>query len=312
MSTALATVPNTATAIERYGMTRDQLDLLKRTIAKGTTDDEFALFMNTANRLGLDAFAKQIFCVKRFSKKENREVMSIQVSIDGYRVTATRTGEDDGQDGPYWCGPDGKWVDVWLDEKNPPSAAKVLVYRKGRARPCTGVAAYASYVQTDRDNRPNPMWERGPDFMIAKCAEALALRKAFPNELGGTIIPEEAGDDDRATGFAPIAAPSIAPYATAAQAAAVVAANAAPTVPAKPAAPVVDKTPLTEDAMADLVEAIGKCTSREAVRAVGLERIKDKPMADEQRDKLRRLCEDQLDDIEKIADADRNLAGAQP
>lgn len=178
-----------------WGMTRDQLDLLKRTIAKGTTDDEFALFMATSQRLGLDPFAKQIYAVMRYIKAEDRKAMAIQVSIDGFRSTADKTGQSDGQEGPYWCGTDGVWREVWLDE-TPPAGAKVIVFRKGQTRGYTGIATYESYVQENRSGEPNDMWRRLPDVMLAKCAEALALRKAFPAQLSGVYTPDEMGQAD--------------------------------------------------------------------------------------------------------------------
>lgn len=173
----------------------EQIKLIRDVYAKGATEHEFRLFIEVAKRKGLDIFQRQIHLVKRWDSKINREVCEIQTGIDGYRLIADRTGRYEGQSGPFWCGDDGQWVDVWL-HTDPPRAAKVGIWRAGCREPFWGVALYSEYVQTYRDKqsqqvRPNPMWARMPANQLAKCAEALALRKAFAAEMSGIYTSEE-------------------------------------------------------------------------------------------------------------------------
>lgn len=173
MSTGLVVAPPTNGA----AMSADQIDLVKRTIAKGANNDELALFLAQCSRTGLDPFSRQIYWIKRGSQG------STQVSIDGFRVIAERSGELDGQE-VHWCDETGAWAGVWLSAKNP-AAARVLVYRKGCAHPFPGVARWSEY------QAGGPMWQKMPATMLAKCAEALALRKAFPHQLSGLYTSDE-------------------------------------------------------------------------------------------------------------------------
>lgn len=172
----------------------EKVALLSRTVAKGCSADELALFTAICRRTGLDPFTRQIHAVKRWDRESNREVMQPMVAIDGARLVAQRSGEYAGQDGPWWCGEDGVWKDVWMHTA-PPRAAKVLVYRRGFERPMSAVASFMEYAQRKKDGQLTSMWAKMPALMIAKCAEALALRKAFPAELSGLYTEDELGGD---------------------------------------------------------------------------------------------------------------------
>lgn len=194
--TALAVRPEEALAL---ALADDQkLDILRETLASDLNAAEFGLFVEVCRSTGLNPFQKQIYAISR-GRDKNRK-LTFQTGIDGYRVLAARTGFYDGQDEPEWCGPDGVWRDVWTDAE-PPFAARVRVYRKDTSRPFTGIAKYSEYVQTATDYNsnkvgPNSMWAKMPTNQLAKCAEALALRKAFPADMAGVYTEDEMGQAD--------------------------------------------------------------------------------------------------------------------
>ena len=157
--------------------TPEQTQLISTTIAPGCSGDELRLFAYACQRTGLDPFSKQIYAIKRGGK------MTIQAGIDGLRSIAERTGQLDGSE-TLWCGDDGQWTDVWLGSK-PPAAAKTTIWRKGAGHPFTGVARFADY------NAGQGLWSKMGATMIAKCSEALALRKAFPADLSGVYSSDE-------------------------------------------------------------------------------------------------------------------------
>lgn len=176
--------------------TAEQIELIKNTVAKGATDDELKLFAQTCARVGLDPFARQIHFVKRKQKQHGQyvEVGTTQTGIDGFRVIAERSGKYAGQVGPFWCDESGEWKDVWL-KSTPPAAARVGVLRTDFKEPLWGTARFEAYAQRN-DYGLLRMWQTMSDLMIAKCAEALALRRAFPQDLSGLYIAEEMAQAD--------------------------------------------------------------------------------------------------------------------
>lgn len=169
--------------------TDEQRQMIRDTYAGGASDAEFAVLMEIAKARRLNPLFRQIHFVKRWTPKG--DVWSPQVSIDGLRAIAQRTGLYDGQDEPrFEEGPDGSL-----------RLCKVSVYRKDWQRPAVGVAYWTEYVQTTRDKqtgkkRPTEMWERMPHVMLSKVAEAIALRKAFPEDMAGLYTGDEMAQAD--------------------------------------------------------------------------------------------------------------------
>lgn len=168
--------------------TREKIDLIKRTVAVGTTDDELQLFLYTAKRTGLDPLAKQIHAIKRWNSQAGREVMTVQTGIDGYRLTADRTGKLAGISDPLFD----------VEDKPHPGKATVTVRKLVDGNECefSASARWSEYVQTKKDGSITAMWAKMPYLMLGKCAEALALRKAFPADLSEVYTFEEMAQAD--------------------------------------------------------------------------------------------------------------------
>lgn len=159
----------------------EQRAMIRDTFANGASESEFAVLMEIARARGLNPLLKQIHFVKRWDKDKQRDVWSAQTSIDGLRAIAQRTGLYGGQD-------EAEYTDT---AEGLVTCAKVRVYRKDWMRPSVGVAYWDEYVQTTRNGAPTRFWQTMPRNQLAKCAEALALRKAFPEDMSGLYIDAE-------------------------------------------------------------------------------------------------------------------------
>jgi phage recombination protein Bet len=150
--------------------TREQVDLIKATVAKGATDNELKLFLHNCKRLGLDPFAKQVHFVKYGATPG-----TIIIGVDGFRVIAARTGKHSGTKRGALYDESGRLVGAWCE-----------VYRSDWTQPAREEVSFVEY------NNPNqPIWRKMPETMIKKVAECAALRMAFPAELSGIYGHEE-------------------------------------------------------------------------------------------------------------------------
>jgi phage recombination protein Bet len=168
--------PPSAVDVGSY-FTPEQRELLKRQIAKGVTDDELALFIFQCARTGLDPFSRQIYCIVRAGK------MTIQTGIDGFRLIAERSKR-------YAPGPEPVYE---YDAGGRVRKATAYVLKRtddGTWHSVAASAYYEEYVVLNDRKQPLGLWAK-PHIMLGKCAEALALRRAFPAELSGLYTAEE-------------------------------------------------------------------------------------------------------------------------
>jgi phage recombination protein Bet len=183
---------------EQNYWTDHQARALAQLGVKDASPGDLAVYFHQCQRTGLDPFARQIYMIGRKAKENNQWVtkQTIQTGIDGFRLigrrAADRAHETLGYEDTQWCGTDGVWRDVWTDTEAP-VAARAVVLRNGQRFPA--VAHTVEYVQTYKDQggneHPNTMWTKMVRNQIAKCAEALALRKAFPQDLSGLYTDDE-------------------------------------------------------------------------------------------------------------------------
>lgn len=202
------------TGLERIDLARVEVpddlavEVLREQIAPGASEEELRHFGRVATVLDLSPFAGQICLIGRYDRRVGHEIFKPQITVDGRRARAERTGLLDGIDGPVWCGPRDErgelvWQDVWTDDDNFPYCARTLTYRKDWSRPANGTAKWSEFSQwvSDRNggNRLSPFWARMPSHMIGKVSEAMSLRRAFANDVAYRLAATYVGDDTAST-----------------------------------------------------------------------------------------------------------------
>ena len=154
------------TAIQKADYTREQVETIKATVARGASDAQLALFLQTCKSRSLDPFTKQVYFTPQ----------GIIVSIDGLRAIAERTGA-------YAPGP----TRYEYDDAKALAAAYVTV--KKLVGGSWHEVEESAFIEEYRVS--SPIWKKMPRVMLAKGAVARALRRAFSSDLSGLYAAEE-------------------------------------------------------------------------------------------------------------------------
>ena len=192
-----------AIAPDQSGFTERQVAALAHIGVENAKPGDLEVFFHRCKATGLDPFSGQIHMIGRntFNSRTNRweKKQTIQTGIDGFRLIGRRAADSTRDTvsvgAPEWAHEDGSWRSVWARKWGYPIAARVTIQRAGQ--PFTGVALFEEYRQTKKDGGLTQMWEQRPAGQLAKCAEALAWRMAFPHDLAGLYTDDEMGQADR-------------------------------------------------------------------------------------------------------------------
>jgi phage recombination protein Bet len=176
----------------------EDLSTLRKTEASAGSLAEFAAAIKECKQRDLHPYSGHVYFRGQWDRRAEklqgngtgREVLHLGVTIDGLRYIAERSGQYQGQRGPFWCGPEGDWKEIWLEDRHP-AGCKVAVLRKDFTEPLWAVVRWSDYVSTKQNGEPSFMWAKMGPHMLGKCAESLALRKAFPQQTGGLYTSEE-------------------------------------------------------------------------------------------------------------------------
>jgi len=265
--------------------------------------DSVAMVLSYCKARNLDPFKKPVHIVPMWDNKSGGYVETVWPGIAELRTTAFRTGHyagcDEAEFGPMqkraftgkvkeWKDGRQSWVEKTVDVEFP-EWCRITVYRELGGRPCKFVGPKVkwleNYATIGNSDVPNEMWQTRPEGQLEKCAEAAALRKAFPEELGGELTAEEM--EGRRLHDAAAAARDVTPKP-----------------PAPPAPPPPDDLPPAAEATppAPPAEDKPKTTRRQRQHQAAAERAENIPPADTDPDGFTKWADDMLATIDDAAD----------
>ena len=177
--------------VQKKTFNKDEFELIRSQIAPEATPEELKLFLYQAQLTGLNPLTRQLYCIHRNVKQGANWVkkMTIQTSIDGFRVIAERSGTYGGQSEPIFA----------YDKEGNLVSCKVSVFRfrdNVRYESAVGVAYWEEYAPKNNEGKVTGMWAKMGHTMLAKVAESLALRKSYPQDLSGLYTTEEMNQSD--------------------------------------------------------------------------------------------------------------------
>ena len=186
---------NIQTALTERSIDTAVWTTLQNSVFPGAKDESILLAVDYCKARKLDILKKPCHIVPmsvtdaKTGNKNWRDV--IMPGIYEQRITAFRTGQMAGQDEPVF----GDTVTFRGIEA--PEWCRVTVYRFINNERCafSHTEYFSEACATTKEGKPNSMWSKRPRGQLAKCAEAGALRKAFPDELGGVITADEVNEE---------------------------------------------------------------------------------------------------------------------
>ncbi|GMA64728.1 hypothetical protein GCM10025859_51680 [Alicyclobacillus fastidiosus] len=174
------------------------MELIKNTVAKGTTNDELEMFLYLAGQYGLDPFKKEIWCIKY----DKNSAATIMTSRDGYLKIAQSNVDFDGIKSFVVREGDVFEIDAMGDQVTHKFGTK-----RGRIIGAWAIAYHKRlkpqicFVDFDEYNQGNSTWKKYPSAMIQKVAEAFVLKRQFG--INGLVTQEEFAEPQFTTSDSP-------------------------------------------------------------------------------------------------------------